>query len=341
MSIQCQQPDALSLFSDGRTMRAITYATYGSPDMLSLQKIATPQPTDHQVRIDIESASVNAGDWRLLRGSPCVVRLTSGLRRPKHPILGADIAGRVDAVGPNVTRFRPGDAVFADLSGIGYGGFAEYVCVPEDAVVEKPVNLTYEQAAAVPSAAITALQGLRDRGHVEAGQRVLINGASGGVGTFAVQIAKALGAEVTAVCGTRNVELARAIGADHVIDYTQDDVTQHSDGYNLILDAAAYRSLSDFSGILKARGIYVMVGGSGQRYFQLMLKGPWLALRSTQRFGTFVKQARRHDLEYLKDLLEAGQVVPVIDRCYSLREVPTAIRYVEAGNSNGKVVISV
>jgi NADPH:quinone reductase-like Zn-dependent oxidoreductase len=322
-------------------MKAIVYTHYGSPDELQLKEVAQPTPKEKEILIEVHTAAVNAGDWHLLRGKPFLMRLGTGLRKPKHPILGADVAGKVVAVGPNVTRFQPGDEVFGDLSGSGYGAFAEYVTAEESAFVPKPVNVTFAQAAAVLSAAVTALQGLRDEGQIQPGQQVLVNGASGGVGSFAMQIAKALGAEVTGVCSTRNVEMVRRLGADHVIDYTKQDFTQNGHQYDLILDAAAFRPLTDFKRSLKAQGRYVMVGGSAQRYFQMMIMGPWLSRKDGQRFGTFVKTAKPKDLAFLKELVDAGKVAPVIDRCYPLREVAEAIRYVEAGHAHGKVVITV
>jgi NADPH:quinone reductase-like Zn-dependent oxidoreductase len=322
-------------------MQAIVQATYGAPDVLELREVDAPEPNENEVRVKVQASSANAGDWHLLRGSPFAIRLSSGLRRPKHTILGADVAGEVEVTGSSVTRFQPGDAVFGDLSDSGFGGFAEYACAPETALAAKPDNLTFEEAAAVPSAALTALQGRRDHRRIQAGQQVLINGAAGGVGTFAVQIAKSFGAEVTGVCSTRNVALVRSIGADHVVDYTQDDFTRHGPRYDLILDAAAYRSLEEHQRALWQGGAYVLVGGSGRRYFEIMLKGPRLSRKGDQRFGTFVKQARQEDLAFLKDLLDSGKVVPVIDRRYPSSDVPEAIRYLEQGHAQGKVVITV
>lgn len=322
-------------------MKAIVYTHYGSPDELQFKEVAQPTPQANEVLIKVHAAAVNAGDWHLLRGQPLLMRLGTGLRKPKYPILGADVAGKVVAVGPNVTRFQAGDEVFGDLSGTGYGGFAEYVAADEAAFVQKPATVTFEQAAAVLSAAVTALQGLRDQGQIQPGQQVLVNGASGGVGSFGVQIAKALGAEVTGVCSTRNVEMVHRLGADHVIDYTKQDFTQNGHQYDLILDAAAHRPLTDFKRALTARGRYVMVGGSDQRYFQMMIMGPWLSRKDGQHFGTFVKAAKPKDLAFLKELVDAGKVAPVIDRRYPLCEVAEAIRYVEAGHTHGKVVITV
>jgi len=321
-------------------MKAFVYTHYGSPDELQFKDITQPTPKDNEVLIKVHAAAVNAGDWHLLRGKPFLMRLGTGLLKPKHPILGADVAGKVVAVGPNVTRFQTGDEVFGDLSNSGYGAFAEYVCAEESAFVPKPVNATFEQAAAVLSAGVTALQGLRDEGQIQPGQQVLVNGASGGVGSFAVQIARALGAEVTGVCSTRNVEMVRRLGANHVIDYTQQDFTQSGLQYDLILDAAAYRPLKDYKRALTARGRYIMVGGSTKQYFQMMLTGPRLSQKGGHYFGTYVKAAKLKDLVFLKELVDAGKVTPVIDRCYPLPEVAEAIRYVEAGHARGKVVIT-
>jgi NADPH:quinone reductase-like Zn-dependent oxidoreductase len=254
-------------------MKAMVYTNYGSPDVLKLKEIQKPTPQNDEVLIHVRGAAVNAGDRLLLRGDPFMIRLTAGLRKPKHQILGADVAGRVAAVGRNVTQFQPGDDVFGDLSDSGFGAFAEYVAAPAHAVALKPARMTFEEAAAVPSAAITALQGLRDQAQIQPGQKVLINGASGGVGTFAVQIAKALGAEVTAVCSTRHVARVRSLGADHVIDYQQEDYTQNGRQYDVILDAAAYRSLADNQRALAPEGVYVLVGGSGGLFLQVRYWG--------------------------------------------------------------------
>jgi NADPH:quinone reductase-like Zn-dependent oxidoreductase len=321
-------------------MKATVYTEYGSPDVLKLKEVATPTLGDNDVLIQIHAAALNAGDRILLRGDPFMVRFTAGLRKPKHQILGADVAGQVTAVGRNVTQFQVGDAVFGDLSDSGYGAFAEYVAAPAHAVTLKPANLTFEKAAAVPSAAITALQGLRDQAQIQPGQKVLVNGASGSVGTYAVQIAKALGAEVTAVCSTRHVARVRSLGADHVIDYQQEDYTQNGQQYDVILDAAAYRSLADNQRALAPKGVYVLVGGSGGRFLEAMVLGPWRSKKHGQRFRTFVKHPTQQDLTFVKELLEAGSVMPVIDRCYPLHEAAEALRYLEAGHARGKVVIT-
>ncbi|HEY6288468.1 MAG TPA: NAD(P)-dependent alcohol dehydrogenase, partial [Nitrospiraceae bacterium] len=290
----------------------------------------------------VYAASVNAGDWHLLRGKPSLVRLMGyGLLKPKHTILGSDIAGRIEVVGRNVTQFQTGDEVFGNTATSGFGGFAEYVSVPEDALVLKPTTLSFEEAAAVPQAALVALQGLRDKGQIQPGQKVLIDGASGGVGTFAVQIAKSFGAEVTAVCSTRNLDMARSIGADHVIDYTQEDFTKNGKRYDLILAVNGYHSISDYKRALNPEGMYVMTGGSSALLFQTMLLGPLISRTGRQKMGNSAHKPNQKDLVFVKELLEAGKVKPVIDRQYPLRETAEAIRYLEEGHAQGKVVITV
>ncbi len=323
-------------------MKAIVQTEYGSPDVLSLKEVDKPAVKDNGVLVRVHASSVNAADWHLMRGTPFIARLAFGLRKPKFKTLGIDVAGRVEAVGQNVTQFRPGDDVFGDISECGFGGFAEYVCVPQDALAIKPENISFEQAAAVPGAALTALHALCKSGQIQAGQRVLINGASGGVGSFAVQIAKAFGAEVTAVCSTKKVDMVRSIGADRVIDYTQTDVTKTGQPYDLILDAAAYRSVFDYLPILTRTGTYVLIGGSTTRLFQVMLfLGPLISLISRRKVKCVVLTPNQADLIILRDLLEAGKIVPWIDRRYNLSEVPAAIRYLEQRQVVGKVAISV
>ena len=322
-------------------MKAVVYTKYGSPDVLQLKEVEKPTPKDTEVLIRIHAASANAADWHLLRGDPFLLRLGYGLLKPNNTILGADIAGRVEAVGNNVTQFQPGDEIFGDISGCGLGGFAEYVSVPEHAVISKPASMTFEEAAAVPMAAVTALQGLRDKGQIQPGQKVLIHGASGGVGTFAVQIAKAFRAEVTAVCSTRKVDLVRSIGADHVIDYTQEDFTKNGQRYDLILAANGNRSMFEYKRALAPTGRYVVTGGSMAQLFQAMLLGPLLSTAGRQNMGNVLARPNQKDLACMKELLEAGKVIPVIDRCYPLSETAEAIRYLEAGHARGKVVITV
>jgi NADPH:quinone reductase-like Zn-dependent oxidoreductase len=323
-------------------MKAIVYTEYGSPDVLHLKDVEKPVPADDEVLVKVQAVSVNAADLHLLRADPFLIRLSSGFLTPKHTILGSDIAGRVEAVGSNVTQFKPGDEVFGDISACGWGGFAEYACVRENALVLKPTNLSFEQAAAVPMAAVTALQGIRHAGQMRPGQKALINGASGGVGTFAVQLAKAFGAEVTAVCSTRNLETARSIGADHVIDYTQEDFATNGQQYDLILAANGDRSISDYKRALSPTGVYVQTGGSMSQMTQAMIQGPWISMTGSKKMGNMgVAKPNQKDLAFMKELLESGKVRPVIDRCYPLNEVPEALRYLEAGHARGKVVITV
>ncbi len=322
-------------------MKAIVYRRYGSPDVLELQEIQKPIVREDEVLVKVHAASINAADWHLLRGDPFFLRLYSGLLKPKHKILGADIAGRVEAVGGNVKQFQPGDEVFGDVFECGRGGFAEYVCVSAKALVLKPAGMTFEETAAVPFAALTALQGLRDKGRIQQGQKVLINGASGGVGTFSVQIAKAFGAEVTGVCSTRNLDMVRSIGADQVIDYTQEDFTRNEQRYDLILAANGYHPISDYKRALSPKGIYVAVGGAGAQMFQAMFLGPWMSMTGSKTMCNLLQRPNQEDLLFIKGLLEAGKVVPVIDRRYPLSEVPEALRYLEKGHARGKVVITV
>ncbi len=322
-------------------MKASVYTRYGPPDVLELREVEKPTPKDDEVLVQIRAASVNFADASFVRGKPFMVRMMGqGLLKPKHTILGSDMAGRVEAVGKDVVQLKPGDEVFGDISECGWGGFAEFVSVPEDALALKPVNLTFEQAAAVPQAATVALQGLRDEGRIQPGQKVLINGASGGIGTFAVQIAKSFASEVTGVCSARNLDLVSSIGADHVIDYTQEDFTQNGKRYDLILATAGYRSIFDYRRALGPDGRYVMTGGSMAQVFEAILLGPWISKTGSKNMGNLSSKPSRDDLVFLKGLLEAGKAVPVIDRSYPLSEVPEALRYYERGHAQGKVVIT-
>jgi len=319
-------------------MKAIVYHNYGSPDVLKLEEVEKPTPTDDEALIKVRAASVNPLDWRLMRGKPYIARIAFGLPRPKTTRPGVDVAGQVETVGRNVTQFKPGDEVFGGCR----GAFAEYVCTPESALVTKPGNVTFEQAASVPVAAYTALQGLRDKGHVQPGQKVLINGAAGGVGTFAVQIAKSFGTDVTGVCSTRNVDMVRSIGADRVIDYTQEDFTRSGQRYDVILDCVGNRSLSACRRVLDPNGVCVMAGASKEtgifltRVLEVLLLLPFMR----QKFVMFVARRSKEDLTILRELMQAGKVKPVIDRRYRLSEVPEAIRYLEEGHARGKVVIT-
>src|SRR5467141_2413127 len=330
--------------AQGNLMKGIVYCDYGSPDVLKVEEIEKPTPGDDQVLVRVRAASVNPLDWHYMRGTPYFMRMEAGLRKPKVTRLGVDFAGTVEAVGRNVKRFQPGDDVFGGRT----GAFAEYVSVREDrAVVLKPANLTFEQAASVPIAAITALQALRDKGKIQPGQKVLINGASGGVGTFAVQIAKSFGAEVTGVCSTRNVDMVRSIGADHVIDYTKEDFTKTDQRYDLIFDLVGNHSFSERRRILNPNGICVMAGVGGAGWhddFATRLLGELNGyLRSrfvSQKFIAYIAQFNKKDMMILADLMRSGKITPVIDRTYKLSETPDALRYLETGHAHGKVVIN-
>ncbi len=325
-------------------MKAVVYMNYGSPDVLEIRDIKKPAPNDDQVLIKVRAVSVNPLDWHFMEGTPMIMRaMGTGLRKPKDPRLGVDMSGEVEAVGKNVTQFKPGDEVFGAKS----GALAEYICVRADrAIVRKPANITFEQAAAVPIAAVTALQGVRDKGKVQPGQKVLINGASGGVGTFAVQIAKTYGAEVTGVCSTRNLELVRSLGADHVIDYTKEDFTKGEQHYDVILDNVGTQPLSGFRRVLRPNGICVMIGGGGPndggligplfRPVKAMVMSPFIS----QKMGMLMANITRDDLTFLANLMQSGKVTPVIDRTYPLSQIAEAMRYLEKGHARGKVIIT-
>ena len=326
----------------GDTMKAIVYCDYGSAN-LKLADVEKPTPNDDQVVVKVRAASVNPYDWHFIEGTPYIMRIGVGLRKPKDTRLGVDFAGTVEAVGKNVTQFKPGDSVFGGRG----GAFAEYVCPRADrAVAIKPANITFEQAASVNIAGITALQALRDKGKVQPGQKVLINGASGGVGTFAVQIAKSFGADVTGVCSTRNLDMVRSLGADHVVDYTKEDFAKSGQRYDVILDNVPNHSLSECRGVLTPKGKYVMIGGGGPndsrwvgpfgRVIATMMVSPFVS----QEMGMMMADVSQKDLTILSDLMQAGKVTPVIDRRYKLSEVPEAIRYLEEGHARGKVVIT-
>lgn len=320
-------------------MKAIIFPKYGSPDVLELKEVEKPTPNDDQVLVKVYAASANPLDWHRMRGAPFLVRLEDGLRKPKNPRLGADIAGQVEAVGKNITQFQIGDEVFGDIAA---GGFAEYVCVSEAKLVLKPNTISFEEAAAVPVAALTALQALRDKGQIQAGQKVLINGASGGVGTFAVQIAKALGAEVTAICSTRNVDLVRSLGADHIVDYTQENFAKNGETYNLILDNVGNLAASDFKRALTPQGIGVIVGFTTLPHmFKVLLRGAWMGKTSARKVSSMLANINQGDLRFMGELFETGKVVSVIDKRYPLSETAEAIRYLETGRARGKVVITV
>ncbi len=319
-------------------MKAIVYTKYGPPDVLQLRDVERPAPKEGEILVKIHAASLNAYDWHFLTADIFLIRLAGGgLFKPKDTRLGADIAGRVEAVGRNSGQFQPGDEVFGD---VGKGGFAEYVSAPERVLARKPANLSFEQAAAVPMAAITALQALRDAGRIQPGQKVLINGASGGVGTFAVQIAKTFGAEVTAVCSAGKMDLARSLSADHVIDYTKEDFTKNDQRYDLILAANGYHPITAYKRALAPKGIYVMAGGATAQIFQALLLGPRISETGGRKLGSMTAHLNQKDYSFLKDLLEAGKIVPVIDRCYPLSEAADALRYLGEGNARGKIVLT-
>lgn len=324
-------------------MRAAVYTEYGPPEMLAVEQIENPSPADGELLVRVSACSVNSGDWDLLHGTPYLLRTSTGLRRPKNPVLGLAIAGRVEAISANATGFRIGDEVYA---GIGKGGFAEFARLPADAAAPKPPSLTFEEAAAVPVAGTTALQALRDVARVEAGQQVLINGASGGVGSFALQIAKAFGAEVTGVCSTRNVDLVRSLGADHVVDYTRDDFTAGERRYDLIFDNVGNRPLADCRGALKPQGMLIpnsnkgggrWIGNFLARAIRALVVSPFVS----QRLRPFAATEKGEDLVALAELIEAGQVNPVVDRTYPLDETAEALSYYGEGHARGKVVITV
>ena len=334
----CGPAPAISEKSD--LMKAIVYRCYGSPDVLEFEDVEKPTPADDEVLVKVRAASVNPLDWHFMRGSPYIMRLGTGLGAPNSASMGVDFSGTVESVGVAVKQFKPGDEVFGGKS----GAFAEYVTIREDrALVLKPANITFEQAASVPIAAITALQALRDKGKIKPGQKVLINGASGGVGTFAVQIAKSYGAEVTGVCSTRNLEMVRSIGADHVIDYTREDYTKNGQQYDLIIDNVGNHPLLANRRVLNPDGIFVIIGGSkGDWLGPLMspIKALMLSPLVGQEFVLLLAKLRKDDLAILGDLMQAGKVTPVIDRRYPLSEVPAAIRYSEEGHARGKIVVN-
>jgi NADPH:quinone reductase-like Zn-dependent oxidoreductase len=328
-------------------MKAIVYTKLGPPEVLQLREIEKPVPADNQILVRVVAASLNALDWRRfasqLKGNkiPLSVRLMDGVfLKATGKVPGADIAGWVEAIGAGIKQFQPGDAVFGVAAG-SLGGFAEYACATENGLTLKPDNLPFEVASAVPVAAVTALQALRDKGQLQAGQKVLINGASGGVGTFAVQIAKAFGAEVTAVCSTHNLELVRSIGADHVIDYTKEDFTKHKQPYDLIVAVNGYHSIFDYRRLLNPKGIYIAIGGSIRQILQALLFAPLLSRNNGKKLSFMgIAKMNRTDLDVIKQFLEADKIVPVIDKCYCLADVAQAVRYLAEEHAKGKVVIT-
>jgi NADPH:quinone reductase-like Zn-dependent oxidoreductase len=323
----------------GEIMKAVMYHNYGSPDVLQIEEIEKPTPDENQVLVKVHATSINAGDYRVMRADPFFIRLvTGGFLKPKDTRLGGDVAGRVEAVGENVTQFRPGDEVF----GCRHGAFAEYVSAREGLLALKPANISFEQAAAVPIGALTALQGLRNTGGIQPGQKVLIQGASGGVGIFAVQLAKVFGAEVTAVCSTRNLDMARSIGADHVIDYTKENFTKNGKTYDLIYAANGYHPLTAYKRALRPQGIYICAGGRMPQFLQAMFFGSLMSEKGGKKMTSMgIAKVNQEDLIYLGELLKTGKIFPVIDRSYPLSEIREAMRYVENVHAQGKVVITV
>jgi NADPH:quinone reductase-like Zn-dependent oxidoreductase len=322
-------------------MKAAVYTRYGPPDVVQIREVEKPVPKDDEVLIKIRAAAINPYDWHFIRGTPYPIRVKTGLGKPKSTRLGVDMAGQVEEAGGKVTQFKPGDEVF----GLHEGAFAEYLCAPESVLAMKPANVTFAQAASVPVAALSALQALRDNGKIEAGQKVLINGAAGGVGTFAVQIAKSFGADVTGVCSTRNVDMVRSIGADRVIDYTKEDFTKSAQHYDLFLDGVGNHSLLACARVLNPEGIYIPVGGTAGRWMigpmARSIASPILSRFVSQTLvGFFLAKPSKEDLNILHDLMKAGKVIPVIDRSYRLSEISEAIRYLEEGHARGKVVIA-
>jgi NADPH:quinone reductase-like Zn-dependent oxidoreductase len=319
-------------------MKAVVYRQYGPPELLKLEEVAKPVPKDDELLIKIQVASVNRSDWESLTGKPLYARL-GGLWRPAHHILGSDIAGRVEKAGRRNNRFQAGDEVFGDILA-SQGGFAEYVCARGNVMALKPAGLTFEQASTIPQAGVIALQGMRDKGRVQPGQKVLINGAGGGAGMFAVQLAKMYGAEVTGVDNTVKLDYMRSLGADHVIDYTKEDFTRNGQQYDLILDLAAYRPVSAYQRALSPNGSYFMVGGSMVTLFQALLLGPWIHRSTGKKIHLMMVQPKREDLVYITKLCEAGKIAPAIDRRYSLNETAQALRYLGEGRARGKIVIT-
>jgi NADPH:quinone reductase-like Zn-dependent oxidoreductase len=320
-------------------VKAVVYTEYGSPDVLHIEEVAKPTPTDDEVLIKVQAVSLNRSDWEGLRGKPLYARI-GGLLKPRRQILGSDIAGRVEIAGRNVTRFQPGDEVFGDILG-HMGGFAEYARARERDLALKPASMTFEDVAAIPQAAVIALQGIRDKGKVQPGHKVLINGAGGGAGSFAVQLAKLYGAEVTGVDNTGKLAFMRACGADHVIDYTREDFTKNGKQYDLILDLVAHRSVFAYQRALRPNGSYFFVGGSVATIFQILLLGPWIRRATGRQIRLLIVQPNPNDMAHITELYEAGKIVPVIDRRYSLSEVPEALRYLGEGRAKGKVIITV
>lgn len=321
-------------------MKAIVFTKYGSPDVLKLEDIEKPTPKDNEILVKVHAASVNDWDWGLLRGKPFMIRLFNGLIKPKTRIMGTDVAGKVEAVGSKVQNFKPGDEVYGDISACGFGSFAEYVCASEKALKLKPNSLTFVEAASIPHSGVLALQGILDIRQLQPGQKILINGAGGGAGTLAIQLAKLKGVEITGVDKTEKLDKMRSLGADYVIDYTVEDFTKNGQCYDLIIDFQGHHSIFDNMRSLSPKGFYTMVGGATSRMFQVLLLGPLLSMTSSKKLGILYHSPNKH-LDYMEELLEADKVTTVIDKCYPLIEVPEAIRYFGAGNAIGKLLITI
>ncbi|KFZ26717.1 MAG: Alcohol dehydrogenase [Candidatus Izimaplasma bacterium HR2] len=322
-------------------MKAVVYKKYGPPDTLQLEEVDKPIPKDNEVLIEVVASSVNVADLGMLTGKPFVVRFFSGLFKPKNPILGSDVSGIVKSIGKNVSSLKIGDEVFGDIYDSGAGGYAEYVCAAENLLVLKPSSITFEEAAAVPVAAVTALQALQTKGKIMAKQQVLINGASGGVGSFLVQIAKSFGAEVTAVCSSRNIDMAIKLGADYVIDYTKEDFTKNKMKYDLIIGANGFHSIWDYKRSLTSRGKYVMTGGTGVQMFQAIVLAPFLSIIGKKKLGSLAAKANKNDLTFLAQLMETRKLVPYIEKAYKLSEIINAFKYISEGHAKGKIVINI
>jgi len=322
-------------------MKAMVLEKYGSPDFFALKEVEKPKPRNNEVLVKVVAVSINSWDWEILIARPFVNRLIAGLLKPKRiKVLGCDIAGRVEAVGKNVKQFQPGDDVFGDLSGCGWGGFAEFVCARDNSLETKPASMSFEQAAAIPQAGLLALQALRYKGQIQPGQKVLFNGAGGGVGTLGMQMAKSFGADVTGVDSTEKLDVMRSSGADHVIDYTQEDFTKNARHYDRIIDVAATRSVLDYKRALSPNGVFVMVGGSSSLVYKLLFLGAWISMTENKKMGLLLHKPNK-GLSFMKALFEAGEVVPVIDRCYPLNKVAEAFRYYAEGRVKGKIIITV
>lgn len=319
-------------------MKAIVYDKYGAAENLEIREVSNPEPKDNEVLVKVHAVSINDWDWQLLQGSLFINRMQNGLFKPKRKILGSDIAGRIEATGKNVSKFKPGDEVYGDLSG-RWGGFAEYVCASENALARKPATMTFEQAAAIPQAGMLALQGLRDNGQIQSGQKILINGAGGGVGTFGIQLLKEYDVEVTGVDSAEKLEIMRTLGFDHVIDYTKEDFTKSGHQYDLILDTKTNRPMSSYTRTLKPNGLYATVGGDTMRILQAFLLGRWINMTQKKRIVVVILKVNK-DLDYINELFEVGKIKPVIDRTFTLDELPEAMRYYGEGKQMGKVLIS-